>query len=115
MTTVRAAALMYLRRGWQPLPVPTGSKDPNFNAWPAFTCTAKEVPQHLANGRNIGLLLGAPSAGLVDIDIDCPEARAIAPLLLPPTQLISGRPGNPRSHWWYIVEPPDTRTTKFSY
>ncbi len=112
-TSARDAAVAYLACGWQPLPVPIGSKNPGFDNWQLFTCTAAEVSQHFSNGGNVGLLLGTASAGLVDVDIDCPEALAIARALLPQTQLVSGRNGNPRSHWWYTADPPDTRRTEF--
>jgi hypothetical protein len=51
--------------------------------------------------RNVGLVLGEASGDLVDVDLDVPEAAAIAGHFLPPT-LVSGRPGNPRSHYWFV-------------
>jgi DNA polymerase I-like protein with 3'-5' exonuclease and polymerase domains len=63
---------------------------------------------------NVGLLLGQPSGGLVDVDLDVPEALAVARLLLPATGWVSGRKGSPRSHWWYIVgDPPEKAEDKF--
>ncbi|MCA9309574.1 MAG: bifunctional DNA primase/polymerase, partial [Phycisphaerales bacterium] len=59
---------------------------------------------------NIGLLLGTPSGGLVDIDLDCVEAVELAPQFLPPTVTVTGRPSRPRSHWWYVC--PDAITVK---
>jgi P4 family phage/plasmid primase-like protien len=41
------------------------------------------------------------SKGLTDVDLDCPEALAIAPYLLPNTGSIFGRASNPASHWLY--------------
>src|SRR5262250_3390442 len=84
------AAVSYIRRGWQPVPVPPGSKAPGFKNWENFTCEAEEIGKYFVNGCNIGLLLGTPSAGLVDVDIDSPEALPIAPYLLPLTQMVSG-------------------------
>jgi hypothetical protein len=50
---------------------------------------------------NIGIQLGSVSAGLCDVDLDCEEARKLAPHFLPPTNAIFGRPSSERSHWLY--------------
>jgi hypothetical protein len=47
----------------------------------------------------------------VDVDLDCPEAVAVADAFLPRTGMISGRPGNPRSYRWYVA--PDAETGKW--
>jgi hypothetical protein len=58
---------------------------------------------------NIGLIDGTPS-GLVDIDLDCPHARLLAPTFLPPTPMKHGRRTSPLSHWWYACKvPPPTK------
>src|SRR5215475_3888343 len=113
MTTLEAAC-QYLARHWQPLPIFNG-KDPSFSDWQHFQCTVEDVDQHFTSGGNIGLLLGDPSEGLVDVDLDSAEAVAMAPALLPATALLSGREGNPHSHYWYLVDPPTVRTMKFQY
>ena len=41
------------------------------------------------------MLLGEPSGGLVDVDLDSPEALALAERLLPPTASRFGRPSKP--------------------
>jgi hypothetical protein len=112
---MRDAVVTYLARGWHPLPIPARSKDPGFKKWQEFSCTTDDVDSAFTGNGNVGLLLGAPSAGLVDVDLDALETVAIAPALLPPTRLVSGRPGNPRSHFWYVADPSETRTTKFQY
>lgn len=61
-----------------------------------------DPPESFADGDNVGVRLGAPSGGLVDIDLDCPEAVALAPAFLPPTATF-GRTSKPRSHWLYKV------------
>lgn len=83
-TSVRDAAVTYLTRRWQPVPIPPKSKNPGFDEWQKFTCTPDEVAHHFNGAGNIGMLLGEPSGGLVDIDLDCPEAVFLAPRLLPP-------------------------------
>jgi P4 family phage/plasmid primase-like protien len=54
---------------------------------------------------NIGVILG-DEHGSADVDLDCNEAVAIAPLFLPETNLIFGRPSRPSSHYFYRVDPP---------
>jgi hypothetical protein len=53
---------------------------------------------------NIGVLTGTPSGGLVDVDIDSPDALKFAPHFLPQTNCIFGRLSNPQSHWLYRVD-----------
>jgi hypothetical protein len=62
------------------------------------------VAQHF-NGApgNIGVLLGAPSGHLIDVDLDFPECLPFARIFLPDTRQF-GRQSNPVSHWLYIVE-----------
>src|SRR5687767_10114719 len=97
-------AYEYLKRGWTPLPIPFRSKSPNFKDWQKFRVTEAELPNHF-NGKeqNIGVILGKPSGDLVDVDIDCVEARELAPQFLPATGAVFGRETNPRSHWLFVV------------
>src|SRR5262249_17762194 len=60
---------------------------------------------------NIGLSLGEPSGGLVDVDLDCPEARAAAAVLLPPTGWVWGRSSAPDSHFGYVVADPPRKAS----
>ncbi len=58
------------------------------------------------------MLLGEPSNGLVDVDLDRPEARRVATYLLPKT-LVSGRESCPDGHSWYLCNPiPKSKTYK---
>src|ERR1044072_9573299 len=97
--------LGYFSLGWHPIPVPAGQKKPVIEGWQNLRLTREDLPIHFNNGSNVGLLLGNPSANLTDIDLDWPEARAMADEFLPQTQRVSGRKGAPRSHYWYTVEP----------
>jgi putative DNA primase/helicase len=96
------AAERYVGRGFAVVPVPHGKKGPNIEGWEGLRLSAEELPEHF-NGKpqNIGLILGHPSGGLVDVDHDAEEAARIADRFLPPT-VTSGREGSPHSHWWYI-------------
>jgi hypothetical protein len=111
-----AAAIRYFERGWVPIVVPYGKKSPATEGWQHIKWDSAEAVRHAFTAPgNIGLLLGAPSNGLVDVDLDCPEALTLAPHVLPSTGLVSGREHNPQSHWWYVIDPPAIRTTKFQY
>ena len=103
------AARWYLARGYAPIPVPAGSKVPVLKGWTDLRLAETDLPQHFNGTGNIGVLLGEPSGWLVDVDLDCEEAVALAPEFLPPTGAKSGRPGKPSSHWWYICEGAKTR------
>ena len=45
----------------------------------------EEIEDTAGPNNNIGILLGSLSGGVVDVDLDCPEAIAIAPIVLPQT------------------------------
>jgi Bifunctional DNA primase/polymerase, N-terminal len=110
MSTLRAAE-GYVCRGFAVLPIPHRKKGPIMKGWEDLRLTVEELPQHF-NGRpqNVGLILGEPSGGLVDVDLDAEEAAKVAGRFLPPT-LTSGRESSPHSHWWYVS--PDVETIKF--
>ncbi|MCK6553317.1 DUF3987 domain-containing protein [Candidatus Binatia bacterium] len=99
-----AAALEYIGRGWLPIPIPYRSKAPILNDWPALRLTVATAPSYF-NGQaaNVGLLLGTP---LVDVDLDCNEALAVAEDWLPPTDRTSGRPDGRVTHHWYLSPEP---------
>jgi hypothetical protein len=103
--TVHAAVLSYLNRSWSPIPVPYHKKGPTLDGWTTLRVTPDTIATYFGNtSLNIGILLGTPSGGLVDIDLDAPEAVALAPYFLPSTEAIFGRPSKRSSHWLYHVE-----------
>ena len=97
----------YIRRGWNPVPIPHGSKGPRTRDWQLVTITPENVTQYF-NGRdqNIGVQLGPKSGGLCDVDLDCPEAVQLARCFLPMTPAVFGRRSKPRSHYLYKVPDP---------
>ncbi len=101
MNDASTAALDALKRGWAPLPIPRGEKRPTLREWQAFRADPERVEETFHG--NLGLILGDPSGGLVDVDCDTPEAARLATAWLPPTELRHGRPGNPGSHRWYVA------------
>jgi len=95
-------ALDYIGRGWSPVPIPFRQKKPVRNKWQNLRLTAEEAPG-LFNGapQNIGVILGDASGNLVDADLDCREALALAGSFLPPTDSVFGRAGKGSSHRLY--------------
>src|SRR4051794_16710600 len=109
--STREFAKKYLDRNLAVIPIPAGQKGPVLPDWQKLRIQPEDVPQYF-NGKpqNLGVLLGEPSGGLVDVDLDVPEATTIAGRFLPPT-LTSGRESAPDSHWWYRA--PGTVTDKW--
>lgn len=98
------AARRLTRLGFRVVPIPFKAKGPKVPGWQDLRLGDEDLPTHF-NGSpaNIGVLLGEPSAGLVDVDLDSAHARALAPIFLPPTGMIFGRAGSPKSHWIYRI------------
>jgi Bifunctional DNA primase/polymerase, N-terminal len=113
--TVLEDARDYCRRGWAPIPVPFRSKGPVLEGWEHLRLDDERALTAYFNGgaQNVGVLLGEPSGGLVDVDLDCPEALRLAPVFLPPTRSRFGRASRRASHWLYVVTTP-ARTEKFA-
>ena len=105
----RQAAGLYLARGWAIVPLAPNAKSAIGVSWQTIVFRAEDVEP----GDNLGLKTGPPSGGLVDVDLDAPEAVAVADALLPPTAMIHGRPGKPRSHRWYLC-PKAEKTRKWT-
>ncbi|MHB1157672.1 MAG: phage/plasmid primase, P4 family [Phycisphaerales bacterium] len=103
----------YIHRGWAVVPIPHMKKSPLIKGWQNLQLTEAELPTHF-NGKpmNIGVLLGEPSGWRVDVDVDHPEAVALARKYLPPTDARFGRESKPESHWEYCVTGA-IKTTKF--
>jgi hypothetical protein len=59
--------------------------------------------------------LGPKSNGLRDIDLDCWEAIALAPYLLPKTEAIFGRASKRQSHWLYYSVLDDETRAKIAF
>lgn len=102
-----------MERGWAPVPVPAGTKNPGRAGWQDMRfASAQEARESFPEGMNIGLILGAASGGLVDVDLDCTEARMLGGSFLPHTPLTHGRASSPESHYWYVVDA-EVATTKY--
>jgi len=104
--TPREAGEFYIDRGLRPIPIPTREKAPRIDNWPSLILTKLDLPQYF-NGApsNLGVILG-DDYGTADVDLDCTEALAAAPELLPETAMVFGRQSKPASHYFYRMGPP---------
>ena len=111
------AALAWSQRGFWPVPVkfrskkPFNPQDPSGSNWQHLRISQDDAACYF-NGQplNIGILLG-DDYGSADVDLDCGEAIAAAPMFLPATGMRFGRPSKPASHWIYRLDPPIASTT----
>jgi hypothetical protein len=103
------AAFDFISCGWNPVPVLFRDKKPTNNGWQTQVIDATNAPLHF-NGtpQNVGVMMGQTSNGLTDVDLDCSEAVAIGPYLLPSTRATFGRESKRCSHWLYRTDLADT-------
>ena len=79
------------------------SKQPVGNAWQQNPISPEFVHHEFkTNGHNVGLINGEIS-GIVDVDLDCGEAKRLASLLLPKGLATFEHSGNDRGHILYRV------------
>ena len=110
--TVYDYAGEYTRRHWGVIPVLHRSKKPRIKEWPHALFKENDLVRHFRQGPvNIGVLMGEPSGGLMDVDLDCPEAIKLGPCFLEATCTF-GHESKPESHWLYTVSDP-CRTITF--
>ena len=73
--------------------------------WVALRLTTGDIEREFTGPvTGVGIILGEPSRNLVDVDLDCPEARAAADPVLPATACVFGRPSTPRAHRIYRAD-----------
>lgn len=109
------AARSYVGRGWSVIPVPHGRKNPTIRGWPDLRLTNDDLLKHFdGQAKNVGVLLGEPSGNLIDLDLDRPEAVAVAGRIALPTDSIFGRASNQRSHRIYACTDRAPKTRKFN-
>jgi len=95
----------YVGRDFALVRVHHKSKRPIGLQWQKSPITTEHSAIEAFRGPvNIGVLLGSASKGLIDVDIDSPEAQKFADTLLPWTKSIFGRKSKPRSHRLYRVK-----------
>jgi len=89
----------YRRRGWALVPIPPGEKAPRVKDWQSRIFE----PADFVAGDNSGVILGRRSGELVDIDLGCAEALALADTYLPATHAEFGRASKLRPHRLYAT------------
>jgi hypothetical protein len=95
--STRASARLYIARGWETVPIPPDRNGPTEKGWQHLRIGLDAVDQHFSNAANIGVQLGPVSGELVDVDLDCPEALALADDVLvavDPAGFVSGFSGD---------------------
>lgn len=108
------AAIAAIRRGFQPVPIGDGGKRPHGTGWQRIRWDGEEAVRASFDrwredgAGGVGLLLGEPSNGLIDIDLDGTHAMRLRDYFLPPSRMQTGRAGRPRSHRWFRVVDPET-------
>ena len=94
-------AQSWLERGIQPIPIRANSKRPKGGEdWNKLLVNPTTIAEHFEPGDNVGALWGEPSGWIVDVDLDCDEAAAAAPSLMPET-FVYGRYSRPGTHYLY--------------
>jgi hypothetical protein len=108
------AVRRYHNRGFAVVPIPHRSKRPILEGWESLSLTTDELSEHF-NGKpqNVGLLLGKPSGGLIDVDQDAPEEQPSQPLVVRLSgcrnRQVQGRdPRGPRRAAFYGVPDPSS-------
>lgn len=101
-------AKSYLDAGYSPIPIKPRSKIPCDSGWQNLRLIEDQLAESFWPGTNVGVLLGEPSCGLVDVDLDNANALKLAPCFLPPTDFKFGRQSKPMSHWIYRTQNRET-------
>ena len=90
---------LYEERGWAVVPICAGEKRAVVKNWNSRVFRIGDIDPD----ANVGIRWGADSGGLVDVDLDCAEAIELAPIYVPPTGAVFGRPSKPKSHLLYVA------------
>jgi hypothetical protein len=112
--SIREAAREYLKRSWQPIPLLPREKRTIDKGWSHSHITEDDVDDRFDPKANIGVLMGTPSAGVVDVDLDWIRGLPYADEFFPPTPAIFGRASKPRSHRLYICDIKKTQRFEFA-
>jgi hypothetical protein len=107
-----APILKLIEQGFKVVPIPHKEKGPKIAGWQNLAITKDDVREYFSDNQpmNVGVLLGEPSGGVVDVDIDNFDAVKLAGHFLPATSMVFGRDGKPRSHHIYFC--PEYKKTK---
>jgi hypothetical protein len=92
-----ALLYLYAEMGLALIPVSRDEKRATTKGWN----TQKFCLFDIDPSGNVGFRPGTDSGGIVDVDLDCDEALALADIYLPPTGAIFGRASKPSTHRLY--------------
>jgi len=106
------SARKYIRRHWKVVPIRPNKKVPRRKEWQNERIKESEISDYFREGDNIGILWGKPSHWVIDVDLDCNEAVALAPSFLPETGRVYGRESRQSSH--YVYESKGAKSMKFN-
>jgi Bifunctional DNA primase/polymerase, N-terminal len=74
--TARGEAVEYRKRGWSPIPIKEGSKEPNLlELQPYLTRKATKEELDAWRWSGVGIVTG-PVSGVLVLDVDGPEGEA---------------------------------------
>lgn len=110
-----ASAVEAYERGYVPVPVRPGTKRPFDANWTSLRYESAQQVRDLFEQEpsSLGVALGAPSGGLVDVDLDHTKALTAAQVFLRgTTTAVSGRMSRPGSHYWYVIDGDLPETTR---
>lgn len=97
--TIDSIAEYYNNLSWFVIPLKYGTKQPLEDSWNEKPLDFDLLKQYAQGPINLGILLGKR---VIDIDLDCPESRSLAPYILPETAIF-GRESTPGSHFVYTL------------
>jgi len=98
---------VYREAGWHTLVLPAGEKAPTTKGWQK---NPSAEPGDFKLNSNVGVLLGKPSGGLVDVDLDTEQAAKVGRTTLADMPSF-GRRSRPRSHRLVYCADADKRVT----
>lgn len=112
-STIIAAAVEMWKHGFTPMPLLDKDKRPAVSGWTHLTAHSyadeddirTKFKSSADSGQgNLGVVLGANSNNLVDVDLDHPKAVRLRDYFLPYTNARSGRDGRRGTHYWYVCK-----------
>lgn len=103
---IRHAVQSYRERRWKVARLRRLGKMPADTGWQ----TANPTPEEFGPDDNVGIILGAASGGLYDIDLDEAWVVKLAPRFIPVSSAVFGRASKPGSHHIYKVTGDETLT-----
>lgn len=103
MSDIRFHVKQLIDQGFAVVPLDPGSKGINRRGWLKHGIGHGYHLEDFKEDSNVGVIPGPCSGNRLNVDLDSEMAVAVGNRCLPETGVIHGRPGKPRSHFWYNV------------